>query len=319
MPAPTIRALTSDDIPVMHALAVSGHTRLRDALPFLPAVAATGLEMKLATLTDEGVAYGAVHGGRVRSFLGALLIPGLRGAATGALSLEWAHGAADPAAPDDLLHLYRELARELVRRDCRLHTVSVFSTEHRVALAFAQLGFGCIVANQASPLQRMIASLADLPEPDGYTVVRATAELASDLSRLHALLEAHLEASPVFLAAAKAWSAGQWAHWLRGEGAVAFVAMCGGSPVGYIKAQEPKFDVSYAVHGDETLSINGMFIERVHRGTGVAQALLAAMAHEGNRRGLQVLSVDHETANIEADRFWRRYFEPVSWALERRI
>jgi GNAT superfamily N-acetyltransferase len=89
--------------------------------------------------------------------------------------------------------------------------------------------------------------------------------------------------------------------------------------VGYIKAQEPQFDVSYAVHGDETLGINGMFVEPEHRGTGIAQALLAATAREANRRGLRVLSVDHETANIEADGFWGRYFEPVSWALERRI
>jgi GNAT superfamily N-acetyltransferase len=89
--------------------------------------------------------------------------------------------------------------------------------------------------------------------------------------------------------------------------------------VGYIKAQEPQFDVSYAVHGPETLGINGMFVERDHRGTGVAQALLGAMARDGAQRGLSVLSVDHETANIEADGFWGRYFEPLSWALERRI
>ena len=100
---------------------------------------------------------------------------------------------------------------------------------------------------------------------------------------------------------------------------IAFVAVFSGAPVGYIKAQEPQFDVSYAVHGDETLGINGMFVEREHRGTGVAQALLGAMANEGERRGHQVLSVDHETANIEADGFWSRYFAAVSWALERRV
>jgi GNAT superfamily N-acetyltransferase len=222
-------------------------------------------------------------------------------------------------APADVLYLYRELARHLVGRDCRLHVVGVFATDDGVEHAFAQLGFGRFLANRASPLQQVVASLGDVRVPDGLTVAAATTAVAADLSRLHGLLEAHLESSPVFLPEAEPWTAEQWARWLEGETAIAFVAMSAGSPVGYIKAQEPQFDVSYAVHGDETLGINGMFVEPEHRGTGIAQALLAATAREANRRGLRVLSVDHETANIEADGFWGRYFEPVSWALERRI
>ena len=320
MPAAAVRALAPDDIAAMHELAVAGHTRLRGALPFLPAGAATGLEAKLARLIDEGIAYGAMDGGRLRTFLGALLIPGLRGGKTGSLSLEWAHGSAVPAAaPADARHLYRELARELVVRDCRLHTVGVFATDGGVESAFAQLGFGRFLANRASPLQRVVASLGEAPVPERYTLVRATAEHAPGLARLHGRLETHLEASPVFLPEAEPWPVERWAQWLDGAEGIVFVILRGGAAVGYIKAQEPQFDVSYAVHGNETLAINGMFVEREHRGTGIAQALLSAIAHEGRRRALRVLSVDHETANIEADGFWSRYFAPVSWALERRV
>jgi GNAT superfamily N-acetyltransferase len=304
----------------MLALALATSSRLRDVLPFLPAGAAASLPAKLARLIDEGTAYGVVAEGQLRSFLGALLIPGLRGAAIGGLSLEWAHASDQSGeAPHDMGHLYRELARDLVHRDCRLHSVSVFVTDDQVEAAFVQLGFGRFLANRASLLPEVLARLGSAPPPDGYTIVRATAGHAPDLARLHALLEAHLEASPVFLPEAEPWTPRQWERWLPGEDAMAFIAIHGGRPVGYIKAQEPQFDVTYAVHGDETLAINGMFVEPEHRGTGVARALLAAIAREGDGRDLRVLSVDHETANLEADGFWSRHFQPVSWALERRV
>ncbi len=301
-------------------LAVSGHARLRTELPFLPAGATSVLGQELARLADEGVAFGAFDEGRLKTFLGMLLIPGLRGATVGGLALEWACAATNAGnGSRDVGHLYRALAAELVQRDCRLHTVSVFATDSQTEEAFVQLGFGRFLANRASPVSHVRSAVGDPVVPAACTITPATAEHAVDLSRLHALLEAHLEASPVFLPAATGWSVERWTDWLRGESSIAFVASYGGKPVGYIKAQEPQFDVSYAVHGDEVLAINGMFVEPEHRGTGVAQALLSAVASEAERRGLTVLSVDHESANLEADSFWGRYFQPVSSALERRL
>ena len=185
--------------------------------------------------------------------------------------------------------------------------------------AFVQLGFGRFLANRASPVSQVRAALAGQSVPAGCTVTPASADQATDLSRLHALLKGHLEASPVFLTEAAVWPPERWTDWLRRESSIGFVASYGGTPVGYIKAEEPQSDVSYAVHGGEVLAIDGMLVEAVHRGTGVAQALLAAVATAADHRGLKVLSVDHETANLEAQQFWGRYFEPVSWALERRI
>ncbi|GAJ16035.1 unnamed protein product, partial [marine sediment metagenome] len=89
--------------------------------------------------------------------------------------------------------------------------------------------------------------------------------------------------------------------------------------MGFIKAEKPQFDVSYAVHGESTLAINGMYVEADFRRAGVGSLLLASLAREAAAADKEIVSVDCETTNPEAYGFWSRWFEPVAWALERRV
>ena len=89
--------------------------------------------------------------------------------------------------------------------------------------------------------------------------------------------------------------------------------------MGFIKAQEPQADVSHAVHGPATLAINGTYVKPGSRSAGVGTLLLASLAGHARATGREIISVDCETANLEAYGFWSRWFMPVSWGLERRV
>ena len=112
--------------------------------------------------------------------------------------------------------------------------------------------------------------------------------------------------------------AGEWREWLSKEETCAFVALEGDRIVGFMKAEDPQFDVSYTVHGPSTFAIDGLFVDPASRGKGVARELLGSIVREASARGKTVTSVDCETMNPEAYRFWTRWFTPISWSLERR-
>jgi GNAT superfamily N-acetyltransferase len=114
--------------------------------------------------------------------------------------------------------------------------------------------------------------------------------------------------------------AAQWRAWLSGDDAVAFIALDReGTPIGYIKAEAPQFDASYAVHGATSLAINGMYVSEAARGAGVGAGLAAALADSARESGKTMMSVDCETTDPEAYGFWRRWLFPLGWSLERRV
>jgi len=99
---------------------------------------------------------------------------------------------------------------------------------------------------------------------------------------------------------------------------VAILAESGPAACGFIKAEEPQFDVTDAVHGPSTLAINGLFVRPPARRVGLATRLLAALVSHARGIGKEMMSVDCETTNLEAYAFWSRHFRPVAWGMERR-
>lgn len=139
------------------------------------------------------------------------------------------------------------------------------------------------------------------------------------MAGLESRLAAHIAAAPVFMRNTRAWSASVWRRWLSEPSHFVFLAHLDDAAVGYIKAQEPQADVNYAVHADTTLAINGMYVDPCCRSQGVGRALLAALAGYAVSTGKDMVSVDCETANLEAYAFWTRWFHVVTWSLERRV
>ena len=149
--------------------------------------------------------------------------------------------------------------------------------------------------------------------------LRAEINDAEELSRLDSGLAAHIGAAPVLMSGVAGRGIEYWESWLSSSDRVVLLAMRRGNAVGFIKAQEPQDDVSFAIHDDSTLAINGMYVRSENRRSGAGTALLAAMALHARSTGKEIVSVDCETTNPEAYGFWSRWFLPVTWSLERRL
>jgi GNAT superfamily N-acetyltransferase len=311
-----------DGIAAAAALAAVEHARLRAALPFMPGRCAADLAPRIEWMTRNGGVLGLFDGAELRAFLGGFVIEEYRNLGKGAFCPDWCHGS---DLGERAFHAYRELYRELAPRwiaqGAPIHSVAAYSTDAAALEALSLTGFGRIVMDAARPTDELARELAIDAARCGVEVpLRAALPAdAAELAALDAQLARHIAASPVLMPRTHGSGEEEWVEWLGKESAIAIVAEAGGSLAGFIKAEEPQFDVTYSVHDERTLAIDGMFVKPSLRGRGIGRDLLAALVEHATASGKTLVSVDCETTNPEAYSFWSSRFRPVTWSLERRI
>lgn len=309
-------------------LAFAAHLALLDANPFLPARTLDDYAVRIGWMVREGTVFGAFEGESLVAFLGYFKIDNFRNAGPGGYSPDWCMGLAEGK---EASWFFRQLMRSLLadadEAGLGIHAVSVYSSLGKVREEFSLTGYGGIVLDAARLVEDLAREMAGCRQ-DGWrfaecmsagTVIRpATVADASRLAALDAALAAHVGAAPVLMPDTHGSTAEEWHDWLSSEERRAIVACCDGEIAGFIKAEEPQFDVSYAVHSPDTFAIDGLYVDPRFRGKGLARQLLASLTDDALARGKSLMSVDLETMNPEAFRFWTRYFRPVTWSLERR-
>lgn len=280
----------------------------------------------IAWMAEEGILLGAFDDGSLAAFLGGFVIDDFRNAGAGAFCPDWCRGFRGSFSRPAFEALYREAARAWVAEGVRLHAMAVYASEEEALSAAWEAGFGKIVRDAARPTADLlrapgVAGARTAAGLLGTRVRRASPADAADLAAMNADLAGHIGASPVLMPGAKGEDGDAWREWLGGSDArgVAFIAEAGGEPFGYIRAEEPQEDVSDAVHGPDTLAIDGLWVDPARRGRGAARALLEAVAEESAGIGKALVSVDHETTNPEANAFWTAFFPSVTFSLERRV
>jgi GNAT superfamily N-acetyltransferase len=319
------------------ALAAAEHARLRAALPFMPARDAAAYAPRIGWMTREGRVLGLFDGARLEAFLGGFIIDDFRNAGAGAYCPDWCHGvssAQSAGAFDAYRALYRELAPLWIEAGARLHAASAYASDAAALDALSLTGFGRIVMDAARPTGELASDLAARASaaaprgatrnatrgaPAGASLRDALPSDAAALAALDAVLASHIAASPVLMPRTHGRSEEEWSEWLGGESAVAILAESDGKAVGFIKAEDPQFDVTHAVHDERVLAIDGMLVVPELRGRALGRALLAALVGHAQAAGKSLMSVDCETLNPEAYAFWTAWFRPVAWSFERRV
>ncbi len=273
----------------------------------------------------EGTVLGLYEKTELKAFFGFFVIEDFRNAGMGCLCPDWCHGAASGIrAFEAYRSLYREIAPAFIAKGCRIHAAGAYLSALAANEALCLTGFGRIVMDACRPTAELAAELAKLGGADGAAAagLAVRAALPSDaeaLAKLDSILASHIAAAPVLMPNTHGSDPEEWVEWLGQSDAVAMVAETDEGILGFIKAEDPQFDVSYAVHDESVLAIDGFFVRPDLRGRGIGRALLAALVAHAQAVGKSLMSVDCETTNPEAYAFWTRFFKPVSWSYERRV
>lgn len=296
------------------------HKKLRRELSFLPERRIEDFIPRIEYMVREGEVIGLEKDGELYAFSGYFIIENFRNAGPGAFTPDWCHGI---LAGKDMTSVYRFLQRETLERiftrGVRLHCCSAYACDSGILELYNLCAYGRIVMDGAVPVAELEQSLHAVPIPSGYEIREAGVRDAAVLAGLNEKLAAHIGASPVLMPDTHSEPARDWENWLAKEETVCVIASAGGNPAGYIRGEDPQFDVTFSVHHGDILGVNGLWIEPRYRMRGLASALLSVLARLAAEKGKTVLSVDCETTNPEAYGFWTHYFRPVAYAMERRF
>lgn len=309
------------------ALAYRHHLELRRRFPWMPEKREDEFAPRIGWMAREGRVYGLAEGDSLLAFIGWFKIDEYRNVGAAAFTPDWCLAVSSPEdrVPRLMSPLIRRLLGDLKEEGISIHALGIPSSSGALLEEFSLLGYGRIVMDAARPVADLIGETGAGPgsarEPgSGNVTVRAAAAAdAKDLSELDACLARHIASPPVLMPDTHGSTVSEWERWLENPDALTFIAEREGTPVGFIKADPPHFDVSWFVHGAETMAICGLYADPSCRGIGAGEALLHRLAAAAANRGFTLLSVDCETHNPEARAFWTQWFKPVSWSFERRF
>ena len=164
-------------------------------------------------------------------------------------------------------------------------------------------------------------ALRDLSLPGGeqadVEIRRATLEDLHAVEELDIGLRRHLQAAPTFLLQTTQQDRDGMGQELADERYRYFLATNDGEAVAFIKIGPATEDASTIIRDTGTASITGAFAIPNVRGNGISTALLARCIEWARKAGYERCGVDFEPTNIEANRFWRRHFQPVCFGVQR--
>jgi len=263
---------------------------------------------RLAELIASSPGVAALSQGRLVGYLTGFSIPDFIGKRS-AYSPEWANAAELDASRRIYAEMYAALSAQWLRAGCIQHVITLLANDVAGEQAFHWLGFGLVGADGMRGL-----AAVDAAAP-GFVIRQAGEADLPVVRKLIQALEQHVTAAPVF------WlhDLGDPAEWLLDPRNSFWLALEDGSVAGGMGIGPANEDAALIIQDKSTASIVSAYTSQSARRQGIASALLDRCLRWAQAQGYTRCSVDYETANHSASRFWGRLFSPVCYSLIRII
>lgn len=295
----------------------------RKAVPVLPERFASAEQVfpKVESLCRQGDVLVARENGRPTGFLGAWKIPMFMGDRDGLFVPEYGFGT-DSLDPERVCrifeYLYNVQCDKWSASGALNHAIITYDEERHFRDKLFHGGFGGVCIDAIRP-----AVALHLPVPDDIRIREVTVDDASAMRAWLKLANRHhdyMRAAPVMLGSSEASSAEELQAWIRKEKHHAWIAEDkAGGPLAYLQLENGTKGTSMLVEDPRNLAITGAFTHPESRGNGVATLLLDAALTCAVAHGMTSVSVDFESRNWPAERFWTRHFTPFTFSVLRQV
>ncbi len=268
------------------------------------------LSRVLVEIADSGVSVVAHEKGQVAGFIAGRFI-NWYGDNRAIYSPEWAHAAGSSRSMTDM---YAWLGRDGQFDGSSLHAIGTYASDSATRSALTNLEFG------NHQIEGVFTDTSPAANPDAEASVRAaTPDDLPDIISLDRQLWQHLATPPTQLDLDLAnYPDNNPKYQIPRDGSYICVAEISGRVVGFMSCRTGTQE-SEALRDHEVPHINGAFVAPEHRNSGVAQALLNDIFRWSTEMNAPRVTVDFESANIEAAGFWlSRKFKPLAYGMTRR-
>lgn len=222
------------------------------------------------------------------------------------------HAVIDDYADKAYPLLYQAAAKDWVSRNIFNHMWTINYNDSKLKNTLYDLGFGSYL------IDAFARTDAKLDVSTSYEIRKASAK---DADILYSLVEESGEyyaSSPLFLNR-DPYSIDDISQIIT-NGNV-FIAFDNNIPVGFINlaVSHEKNCIDLSVKNCGMIDEIGAYIKPEHRGNNLGKDLLRNIFNCGASNNIELIHVDFETANLFANKFWKKYFSPVLLSVRRTI
>jgi GNAT superfamily N-acetyltransferase len=289
--------------------------KFRQNVPVLPG----GLEdselvfAKLEAVCASGGGLAAVQNGVLLGYLTWFIVDNFRAThRKAAYCPEWGHACAGIFNPEVYQALYTAASARWSAQGCAVHALSFLTDAREEQDFWFQNGFGLLVVDGVRPMTPV-----DGNETEGVVIRKATEAdtlLLADLEAEH--WHYYIEA-PIFMAARDPYNHQEIVDFISQPLNSYWLAEISNVTCGFMRFEVNNHGAATIVRSDKTIAITGAYLRPGNRGKGTGRALFNAALRDYQARGLECCSVDFESFNPEAARFWPKYFTPVCYSVMR--
>lgn len=223
-----------------------------------------------------------------------------------------AHAAVEKYKEEAYLSLYKSISKDWVDRNIFNHMWIINYNDLKLRSILYDLGFGSyLVDGFACPNTEII-------DTSGYKIRKAELQ---DVEILYSLVEESREyysSAPLFLKRDE-YSTDDISEVIQNS--KVFIAFDDNSAIGFINiniSQENDI-INLSVSNSGQIDEIGAYIKPEYRGRGLGKGLLKNVFDYCYSNGIKSIHVDFETANLFANKFWRKYFSPMLLSVRRTI
>jgi GNAT superfamily N-acetyltransferase len=208
--------------------------------------------------------------------------------------------------------LYQAAAKDWVGRNIFNHMWTINYNDSKLKNTLYDLGFG-------SYLIDAFARTDTKPDADsGYEIRKADLNDTDILFTLAEESRHYYASSPLFLKR-DPYSADDISQII--ENGNVFIAFDNNIPVGFINLSISNENncIDLSVKNCGMIDEIGAYIKPEHRGENLGKDLLTTAFNYCASNNIELIHVDFETANLFANKFWKKYFSPVLLSVRRTI
>jgi GNAT superfamily N-acetyltransferase len=293
-------------------LFVRNYRRLRQVVPALPDTLedAAVVGERLGRMADGFL---ALQDGQVTGYLGWFVVDDFRGTGRrAAYCPEWGHASPESNAQQVYRGLYQAAAARWTEAGCKVHAISLLSSDKAAETTWFWSGFGLVVVDALRPMLPL-----QVAPPQSVEIRKADAGDAPAIAALDADHWRHYTTPPIFMLPRSVEGPEEQRQFLLQPHNSVWLATQDGQAAGFMRFEGESFGAAAIVRSPMTIAITGAYVRPGLRSQGVAAALLAAALRDYAAEGFERCSVDFESFNPEAAYFWMKYFQPVSLSLIR--
>lgn len=267
------------------------------------------MEPSVRYLMENYDAVVALEDGRVISYLCGLSVPHFKSSHLGIYTPEWGHYS---PTIDLYNQMFQSLSSSWEERDYKVHAITYLANQIELVNEMFYNNYGMFVIDAVKEVVPVSIEL-----DSDITIEIATEKHLEQIEKLLVEHDYYMMSSPTYNLKDAEHLNKKLQEDFEDYAVRFFIAIKHDEVIGVMKTVENGQNAATIVRDRKTLSIQSTHVKSNLRGLQIGTKLLQTVSNWANEKRYSLLSVDFESANVSARKFWLKHFTPVCYSIIR--